>query len=611
MSDGSRFLWLILVVIVAIGTANRSIGQVVPGFHKVGLEMSWKWGPERLRWNSNLFSPEAGNPPPGKKLPELSLTRADFLMSGLALRRPDGTWLESSGWFACFRGADGIRRAELQGVPSQIYSGLRFQIGVSPTENHRDPNLWPANHALHPLVNGLHWGWQGGYIFMALEGHVPAPAASLDGFSYHLAGDNHLMTVTLEGSLDLRRGGTLELELDVRKILGGVDPAIFGKSTHSRPGDVRAATLRQRVEQSFSLAGVSPEVWQEERTAAGTAVPQPHEKPWGTPFPLQISARLPKVRLPADNRLTLEGVALGLRLFHDARLSINNTQSCASCHQREAAFSDAGKPVSFGAEGLAGQRNAMPLFNLAWQTEFFWDGRAKRLRDQVLEPIRDEAEMHLPLDQAVQKLSGDPDMADQFAKAFGSPDVSPMRIGLALEQFLLTLISQDSKFDKAVRGEAKLTPAEQRGLELFVTEHDPARNLRGADCFHCHGGNLFSNNSYADNGIDAVPTAGRGAVTGNAADTGKFRVPSLRNIAATAPYMHDGRFATLEQVIDHYDHGVHRTGTLDPNLAKHPTAGLGLSAPDKAALAAFLRALTDESFLKPAPSGSSLTASKP
>jgi cytochrome c peroxidase len=183
--------------------------------------------------------------------------------------------------------------------------------------------------------------------------------------------------------------------------------------------------------------------------------------------------------------------------------------------------------------------------------------------------------------------------------------VTAERVALALEQFLLTLISQDSKFDRASRKIETLTAEERRGLELFVTEHDPARGLRGADCFHCHGGNLFTSGQLANNGLPALgATGGKGDegrfdVTGNEADRGKFKVPSLRNVAATGPYMHDGRFATLEEVVEHYDRGVQRSATLDPNLAKHPASGLGLSAEDKRALVAFLKTLTDETFLRP------------
>lgn len=549
----------------------------------VGLEMRWTWEGRTL---------EFGRSVPGAAA--LEVNRADFLLSGLALRRADGSWLESRDWHACFKGAEGRARAALEGVPGQVYSALRFQVGVPESVDRADPNLWPAGHALHPLVNGLHWGWQGGFIYMALEGHYPKPAGASGGFSYHLAGAPQLMTVLLEGPLDLSGGGTIALEFDLAKVLGGLRPEVFGDSTHSREGDERARALRDRVEKSFRLAGVAPEIWQDPVPASTAAKTAPPAK--GTPWLMHISSRLPKVDLPADNLPTLEGVALGERLFHDTRLSVNGTQSCASCHDRKAAFSDPGRRFSIGAEGREGLRNAMPLFNLAWQRDFFWDGRATRLRDQVLLPIQDPVEMHETLENVTNKLSGEQSYQDGFSKVFGDPQITSDRVGRALEQFLLTLVSQDSLFDQALLGREKLSPLEQRGLELFITEYDPARNLRGADCFHCHGGALFSSQGFANNGLDASPGEGRRAVTGLAADHGKFRVPSLRNIALTAPYMHDGRFATLEDVVEHYDHGVQRSATLDPNLAKHPEAGLGLTPADKAALVAFLRTLTDPAF---------------
>ncbi len=538
----------------------------------------------------------------------VEITRLDFLMSGLALKRTDGTWLESSGWYACFRGSEGRCHALLEGVPAQAYTGVRFVVGVDEAGEKADVNRWPATHALNPVVNGLHWGWQGGFIYAALEGHYTKSDGAVGGFSYHLAGEKQRMTVELEGALDLTRGGTVELVFDVEKVLGGVRPAEFGEATHSREGDAKAGVLRGRMEKAFSLAGVAAEVWQEP-AVAGVGEPA---RPKGTSYLMHISSRMPKVSLPADNVPTREGVELGRRLFTDTRLSRTGMQSCASCHQQGAGFADAGKKFSLGVDGLPGKRNAMALSNLAWQPEFFWDGRVKRLRDQVLVPVQDPLEMHETLERVVEKLSADQTEAARFERVFGPGGVTGARVGLALEQFLLTLVSQDSRFDQALLGRVKLTPVEQRGLELFITEHDPARNLRGADCFHCHGGALFSSQGFANNGLDASPEAGRQAVTGQEADRGKFRVPSLRNVAVTGPYMHDGRFSTLEDVIDHYDHGVQRTATLDPNLSKHPVAGLGLTAADKAALAAFLRTLTDDAFLKPAAAAAStLSLSKP
>ena len=184
-----------------------------------------------------------------------------------------------------------------------------------------------------------------------------------------------------------------------------------------------------------------------------------------------------------------------------------------------------------------------------------------------------------------------------FTEAFGSPEITAEKISLALEQFVLTLTSFDSKFDRALRGEAKFTQPEQRGFELFMTEYEPRSGRFGADCFHCHGGALFSDHQFHNNGLDAVPLdLGRFLVTTNAGDRGKFSTPSLRNIALTAPYMHDGRFKTLEEVVEHYSTGLKRSATLDPNLAKHPDGGVRLMVEDQRALVAFLNTLTDEKF---------------
>ena len=185
--------------------------------------------------------------------------------------------------------------------------------------------------------------------------------------------------------------------------------------------------------------------------------------------------------------------------------------------------------------------------------------------------------------------------AGLFEAAFGSPEITAEKIALALENYLLTLTSFDAKFDRVLRGEETFTPDEQRGFELFSTEYDPRRDQFGADCFHCHGGPLFQSQTFANNGLDNTGSdLGREKVTGKASDRGKFAVPSLRNVALTGPYMHDGRFRTLAEVVEHYSPGVVRSAPLDPNLAKHPDGGVPLTAADKQALVAFLEALTDE-----------------
>jgi len=299
--------------------------------------------------------------------------------------------------------------------------------------------------------------------------------------------------------------------------------------------------------------------------------------------------------LPMDNPLLEEGVALGERLFHDSIISIDDTVSCAACHDPNLAFSD-DRPLSRGFEGRFGKRHSMPLFNLAWKSSFFWDGRAKSLREQVLKPIQDPQEMAANLDHVLWRLNRNTSYKQDFDKAFGEGEVTSEKLALALENFLLTLTSYDSKFDRAMAGKAKLSEDEKRGMELFFTEYEPRSQQYGADCFHCHGGANFSDHQFHNNGLKPTEDLGRYGATKKASDRWKFSTPSLRNVGLTAPYMHDGRFASLEEVVAHYSGPMHQSETLDPNLAKHPKGGLQLSAKDQASLVSFLKILSDPKF---------------
>ena len=535
---------------------------------------------------------EKVNVPPNGSV---SISRLDFLLSALALQRADGSWLEAPEWHAFLSAGKDRLTAIADGIPAEDFRAIRFRVGVDPATNRSDPNQRQPEDPLHPDVCGLHWGWQGGYVFLAIEGHWLRDGQATGGFSFHLAGDENATFVELP--VRFRGGGpnTLQIAFDAAKLIAGIDFQHDGASTHSRAGDPLAARLKANLAAAFQVRAVKTDLYQE---ITGIE-PRPAGAVGTTRYSLEISQRLPKVKLPTDNLLTVEGVELGRRLFNDPRLSINNSQSCASCHDRTAAFADV-RRLSPGAEGQPGRRHAMPLFNLAWAQSFFWDGRAPTLRAQALVPIEDAHEMKERLDHVIAKLGADREYPTLFRRAFGATgdQITPAQIGLAIEQFLLTLVSQESKFDRAARGLETLTEQEKDGLRLFVTENDPRTGLRGADCFHCHGGNLFTNHQFANNGLAPRDgDLGRMEVTGNASDEGKFKVPSLRNVAVTGPYMHDGRFTTLEEVIDHYDHGVLRSPTLDPNLAKHPDTGLGLSAADKTALLAFLRTLTDDAFI--------------
>jgi len=320
-----------------------------------------------------------------------------------------------------------------------------------------------------------------------------------------------------------------------------------------------------------------------------------------TPYMLK-TGDFPPPQIATDNALTVQGVKLGRMLFYENMLSRDGSQNCGTCHRQKHAFSDTNQ-FSIGVDGFPGGRQAMAVFNMAWNTnEFFWDGRAHLLRDQSLKPIQDSLEMAETLDNVVAKLSATQMYRDQFMRVFGSEDITSHKMSLAMEQFMNSIVSVDSKWDRFERGEVTLTPSEQRGRKLFFTEYNQFfPDSSGADCAHCHSPKNFANNQYMNNGLDTdasvLDDIGREKVTMNPMDRGKMKVPSLRNIALTAPYMSDGRFTTLEQVVDHYNNGLNSSATLDPALANTMTTGLMLNAQEKADLIAFLKTFTDETLM--------------
>jgi cytochrome c peroxidase len=309
---------------------------------------------------------------------------------------------------------------------------------------------------------------------------------------------------------------------------------------------------------------------------------------------------LPEPELPGDNLLTEQGVKLGRMLFYETRLSGDNSLACASCHKQENAFTDTNR-FSTGIDGLEGHRQAMSAVNMLWNTNgYFWDGRAQKLRDQSIIPIQDDLEMNETMENVVEKLEQDTLYKHQFFRAFGSEDISSHRIGLALEQFMNSIVSYRSKYDLFLEGEATFTEKEELGMELFFEEYNPYfPETSGADCGHCHGGKNFSSQEYMNNGLDSIYNDnGRYDVTGLESDRGAMKVTTLRNIELTAPYMHDGRFKTLEEVIDHYNEGLRYNASLDPALAMTMGTGLMLNNTDKDALIAFLRTLTDSNLIQ-------------
>ncbi len=318
--------------------------------------------------------------------------------------------------------------------------------------------------------------------------------------------------------------------------------------------------------------------------------PLPEETWYPTPYELQIPEGFPDMLIPEDNPMTVEGVQLGRRLFHDPILSADNSQSCADCHGQTSSFTDS-RRFSIGIDGIEGTRNAMPLINAGWMSLFFWDGRKGSLEEQALEPVPNPIEMHQSWPDAVEKLKNHPQYPDLFFDAFGTRELDSMHVVKAIAQFERTLISSDSKWDRYLRGEVQLTQAEAKGFEIFFTEK--------GDCFHCHSTILFTDNLFRNNGLDAVHTdKGLFDVTGNVSDIGKFKTPTLRNVELTAPYMHDGRFATLEEVIDFYSEGLQFSSTIDPLMKNVHQGGIQLTDDEKQSLLAYLKTLTDTTFIQ-------------
>jgi len=321
-----------------------------------------------------------------------------------------------------------------------------------------------------------------------------------------------------------------------------------------------------------------------------------------TPLPLQYPAYFGnRLFIPDSNPCTVEGVALGRRLFYETRLSANNSVSCSFCHRQELAFTDGGA-FSVGIDGSLTNRSSMSLANLAWSRHYFWDGRADGLEEQARTPLTNPHEMGQELAVSARKLQATKTYPLLFKKAFGSTVITGNGIVNALAQFERTLISCNSKYDKYLRGEYQPTTSELNGIALFYTNPDPAGNIRGAACSHCHSGPKTFAELYHNNGLDSLSKdAGREGISKQPADKGRFRVVTLRNIALTAPYMHDGRFQTLPAVVDHYSDHITSSHTLSIFLQINSNTvngtQLDLTAQEKHDLVAFLQMLTDSTFI--------------
>jgi len=288
----------------------------------------------------------------------------------------------------------------------------------------------------------------------------------------------------------------------------------------------------------------------------------------------------------ADNPLTKEGIELGRQLFYDGRLSLDGNYPCSSCHQQIAAFGTYQHDLSHGYNGSHTLRNAPVLFNLAWQDKFHWDGEFSTLFDEAAQPINGHIEMAETFNGVIDKLQEDASYRQQFRKIFRSSFISPELVLKALAQFTGSMTSANSRYDRYKKGTAAFTLQEEHGYQLFL-----------AHCNSCHREPLFTDYSLRNTGLPVdnfLKDYGRLRITHDPADSMKFKVPTLRNVNISSNYMHDGRFNTLAQCLNHYRTGVQQSSTLDPLL----TNGIPLTDTEANNLAIFLRTLTDSAFLE-------------
>jgi cytochrome c peroxidase len=300
---------------------------------------------------------------------------------------------------------------------------------------------------------------------------------------------------------------------------------------------------------------------------------------------------LPAVKIPLDNPLSVAGVDLGRHLFYDKMLSGDGTQACATCHNQKMAFTDNNKAVSEGITGAMGDRNAMSIFNLMWSNDLFWDSRAADLRELATMPIENPIEMNAKVEDVLVRLNNSFMYKDKFKNVFGIDTIEKVHLSKALEQFLLSITSDNSKFDQFNRGEVELTEQELRGFDVL--------KIKG--CFNCHSSSLLHDNRSHNTALDRDPTdLGLQGFTGKNEDRHKFKTPSLRNIMVSGPYMHDGRFETIDEVIRFYE-------DVTPNLSRPVNSNASdsmkiaprnqITAREMTDLKVFLETLTDQTFL--------------
>ena len=284
-----------------------------------------------------------------------------------------------------------------------------------------------------------------------------------------------------------------------------------------------------------------------------------------------------------NNELTIQRFALGKKLFFDKNLSLDGTISCATCHAQSHGFADHNVSFSTGVGGAIGTRNSPSIANMVWSPSFMWDGGVNHIEVFSVAPITNPLEMKETMAHVISKLNSDPNYRLLFKLAYGDSKINDQSMLRALTAYMSMIVSCNSKYDKVKQGKASFTSIESEGYNVFQ-----------AKCASCHTEPLFTNYAYVNNGLDSIFTdLGRARITFNDSDKGKFKVPSLRNVTLTYPYMHDGRFWTLDQVLDHYSEGIKPSSTLHPSLV----GGIPLSPDEKSAIKAFLGTLKDNELL--------------
>ncbi len=292
-----------------------------------------------------------------------------------------------------------------------------------------------------------------------------------------------------------------------------------------------------------------------------------------TPYLLEFPDEFPQMQIELANPLTVEGVQLGRRLYYDQLLHPAGMHACSECHLQQSSFSSSAE--------------VLPHINLGWNSTFLWNGKISGTLEDIMQFEVDDF-FHADMN----RLEQDSLYPRLFFEAFGTETITSTYTARALAQFLRTVISSNARYDNVfLPGSGEFpTEEEQNGYDIFFSEK--------GDCFHCHGGILFTDNNFHNNGLDTQPSPiGRSAITGNPNDLGKFKSPTLRNIALTGPYMHDGRYTTLEEVIDFYSEGLKISPTIDPLMKQAHKGGIHLTGKEKSDLLAFLHTLTDTTFI--------------